>query len=65
MRIEGLDYLVNLRELYLSHNGIEEIEGLDNLVCVVVTCVRMDLRARFEQTGMLWCAVSIQRRCAP
>jgi len=24
--------LVNLEELYISHNGIEEIEGLDNLV---------------------------------
>jgi len=26
--------LVNLEELYISHNGIEEIEGLDNLVRV-------------------------------
>ena len=24
--------MVNLEELYISHNGIEEIEGLDNLV---------------------------------
>ena len=23
---------MNLEELYISHNGIEEIEGLDNLV---------------------------------
>lgn len=31
-RIEGLDGLVNLEELYLSHNGITRIEGLDTLV---------------------------------
>ncbi|XP_041125610.1 protein phosphatase 1 regulatory subunit 7-like isoform X2 [Polyodon spathula] len=29
-RIEGLQCLMNLRELYLSHNGIEVIEGLEN-----------------------------------
>ncbi|XP_068023549.1 protein phosphatase 1 regulatory subunit 7-like [Melanerpes formicivorus] len=29
-KIEGLQSLVNLRELYLSHNGIEVIEGLEN-----------------------------------
>lgn len=31
-KIEGLQSLVNLRELYLSHNGIEAIEGLENNV---------------------------------
>lgn len=31
-KIEGLQNLVNLRELYLSHNGIEVIEGLENNV---------------------------------
>lgn len=30
--MEGLQSLVNLRELYLSHNGIEVIEGLENNV---------------------------------
>jgi len=30
--MEGLQNLVNLRELYLSHNGIEVIEGLENNV---------------------------------
>lgn len=34
VKIEGLETLVNLRELYLSHNGIEVIEGLDTLVCI-------------------------------
>ncbi|XP_066201909.1 protein phosphatase 1 regulatory subunit 7 isoform X1 [Saccopteryx leptura] len=29
-KMEGLQSLVNLRELYLSHNGIEVIEGLEN-----------------------------------
>lgn len=30
--MEGLQNLVNLKELYLSHNGIEVIEGLENNV---------------------------------
>ncbi|KAA0189435.1 Phosphatase 1 regulatory subunit 7 protein, partial [Fasciolopsis buskii] len=30
-KIEGLDKLVNLEQLYLSENGITEIGGLDNL----------------------------------
>ena len=32
IKIENLDGLVNLEQLYLSHNGIEAIEGLDKLV---------------------------------
>ena len=32
LKIEGLDALVNLDQLYLSHNGIENIEGLEYLV---------------------------------
>ena len=32
VKLEGLDGLVKLEELYISDNGIEEIEGLDNLV---------------------------------
>ena len=31
-KIEGMQGLVNLKELYLSHNGIEVIEGLENNV---------------------------------
>lgn len=31
-KIEGLGSLVNLRELYLSHNGIEVLEGLESNV---------------------------------
>ena len=31
-KIEGLDELTNLEELYFSHNGIERLEGLDNNV---------------------------------
>ena len=30
--IGGLEKLVNLEELYLSYNGIEEVQGLDTLV---------------------------------
>lgn len=30
--MEGLQNLLNLKELYLSHNGIEVIEGLENNV---------------------------------
>ena len=32
MVIEGLEKLVNLEELYLSYNGIEEVQGLETLV---------------------------------
>ena len=35
MKLEGLDTLVNLEELYLADNGIEKIEGLDNNVSSV------------------------------
>lgn len=31
-KIEGLGRLVNLEQLYCSHNGIEMLEGLDNNV---------------------------------
>lgn len=31
-KIEGLDSLINLEELYLSHNGLTRIEGLRKLV---------------------------------
>lgn len=30
--MEGLEGLENLEELYLSHNGIEKIEGLEKNV---------------------------------
>lgn len=30
--MEGLDGLVNLDELYLSHNGLKKIEGLEKNV---------------------------------
>ncbi|KAG1750138.1 L domain-like protein [Suillus lakei] len=29
-KIEGLDQLADLEELYLSHNGVERLEGLEN-----------------------------------
>lgn len=31
-KLEGLQNLISLKELYLSHNGIEVIEGLENNV---------------------------------
>lgn len=33
-KIEGLEELRNLEELYLSHNAIEKLEGLENNVHV-------------------------------
>ena len=33
VKLEGLEELETLEELYLSHNGIEKIEGLENNVC--------------------------------
>ncbi len=34
IKMENLDGLVNLDQLYLSHNGITAIEGLDKLVSI-------------------------------
>lgn len=31
-KIEGLEGLVNLEELYLSHNGLKKLEGLEKNV---------------------------------
>lgn len=33
--MEGLDALKNLEELYLSHNGLTKIEGLENNVGIL------------------------------
>lgn len=33
-QIEGLEGLPDLEEIYLSHNGLESLSGLDNLVRV-------------------------------
>ena len=33
-KIEGLDNLPDLKELYLQYNDIVEIENLDNLLCL-------------------------------
>lgn len=43
-----MDSLVNLEELYISHNGIEEIEGLDNLVSLE----RITVVHRVVQSGL-------------
>ncbi len=43
-RISGLEQLTNLDQLYLSHNGIEKIEGLETLVrvpCAILDRVQM------------------------
>ena len=38
---------MNLQELYISHNGIEEIEGLDNLVS----------RTNYMKYQFVWCSM--------
>jgi protein phosphatase 1 regulatory subunit 7 len=38
--MEGLEELVNLEDLYLSHNGLKKIEGLEKNVS------RVSLRAQ-------------------
>ena len=32
-KLENLEDLTNLEELYLSHNGVQRLEGLENNVC--------------------------------
>lgn len=48
-KMEGLQGLVNLKELYLSHNGIEVIEGLENNVS---HCQRQPHDCRAMHTAM-------------
>jgi protein phosphatase 1 regulatory subunit 7 len=38
-KIEGLEDLLNLEELYLSHNGLKKIEGLEKNVRLI-SCIR-------------------------
>ena len=32
-QIKGLEGLINLEEIYMSHNGIRKLEGFENNVC--------------------------------
>lgn len=34
--MEGMENLVSLEQAYLSHNGIDKIEGLGNCVCICI-----------------------------
>ena len=43
MKIEGLHGLSKLRELYISHNGIEKLEGLEDNVSSMIICLVTDL----------------------
>lgn len=45
--------MVNLEELYISHNGIEEIEGLDNLVSKT-NCMKFQVCIKG-----VWCSLSV------
>jgi len=40
-KIEGLDSLVCLEQLYLSHNGVEKLEGIDKNVNKVFIIVKI------------------------
>lgn len=59
-KIEGLQSLVNLRELYLSHNGIEVIEGLENNVSRLLLplqhncCPELLVLVAFLEVSVLW-----------
>lgn len=37
MKVEGLESLTELEELYLSDNGIEKVEGLDKNVRIMLS----------------------------
>ena len=34
-QIKGLEGLVNLEEIYMSHNGIQKLESFENNVCTL------------------------------
>ena len=52
-KIEGLEALVNLEELYVSHNGIKKMEGLDALVNLVTLDVSNNFIKRIENVSHL------------
>ena len=53
MKLEGLEMLVNLEELYVSHNGIKKIEGLDSLVNLATLDVSNNFIKRIENVSHL------------
>lgn len=52
-RIENLDHLVNLNELYLSDNGLNKIEGLNSLVRLKVLDLSNNQIERIENVENL------------
>lgn len=50
--IEGLQDLARLEELYLSHNGIKCIQGLENLVSLCKHTVMVDYYGLFIQVNL-------------
>lgn len=35
-KLEGLEGLANLEELYISHNGVQRLEGLEKNVSIII-----------------------------
>lgn len=44
MKLEGLEGLTELEEFYISHNGVERLEGLDNNVRPIISMSRPSLK---------------------
>lgn len=53
-KIEGLDGLVNLEELYLSHNGLKKLEGLEKNVSVSTECSWAGANALYRPSCGRW-----------
>ncbi|KAJ2671962.1 Protein phosphatase 1 regulatory subunit 7, partial [Coemansia sp. RSA 1085] len=53
VKIEGLDELTNLEELYLSHNGIQQVEGLDSNSKLTILDITSNRLTRLANIGHL------------
>ena len=51
LKLEGVEDLTNLEELYLSHNGIEKIEGLEKNVCRLIQSHSLYYLLSIDQTA--------------
>ena len=61
-KIEGLECLTHLDSLYLSHNAIEKLEGLENNVSVLILARERPLSMR-DRVYPLFCNFSLSHKC--
>ena len=60
-KLEGLEGLENLEELYLSHNGIQKLEGLEKNVSRMILLRRSSSTSSTGETSDLGCWDKLHR----